>query len=364
MATIGVKIELEGAQEYKQNMSNLTAQTKLYQAQIKSLNGAMGSSMSAFQKSIQMSKSLEQQLEAQRGKRELLSQKIEESIEKYGEESTQVLRLQTQLQNLDAEIANTEKQIKDLGGTWGAMGAQLEAIGAKLQDVGGKIASVGDTLTQKVSAPIAGIAGVAVKTASDFDSAMSDVAATMGYTVEELNTDGSEAQQTLEKLSNFAKEMGKTTAFSASESAEALNYMALAGYSAEQSMNMLPTVLNLAAAGGIELAAASDMVTDAQSALGLTTEQTVAMVDQMATAAASGNTSVAQLGDAMLTIGATAANMTGGTAELTKALTVLADNSIKGSEGGTKLRNIMLSLQDAAEDGAVYSRFVQSVRVQ
>lgn len=353
MATIGVKIELEGAQEYRQNMSNLTAQTKLYQAELKSLNGSMGSSMSAFQKSMASSKALGQQLEAQQAKRALLAQKIEETAAKYGEESTQVLRLQTQLKNLDAEIANTEAQLKQLGGTWGAVGAQFEAIGSKLQDIGGKISSVGDTLTQKVSAPIAGIAGVAVKTAADFDSAMSGVAATMGYTVEELNTEGSEAQQTMSKLSEFAQEMGKTTAFSASESAEALNYMALAGYSAEQSMEMLPTVLNLAAAGGIELATASDMVTDAQSALGLSTEQTVAMVDQMATAAASGNTSVAQLGDAMLTIGATAAGMSGGTAELTKALTVLADNSIKGSEGGTKLRNIMLSLQDAAKDGAV-----------
>lgn len=353
MANIGVKIELEGAPQYKENMANLTAQTKLYQAQVKSLASQMGSSMSAFQKSITTSKALEQQLESLKNKSTLLEQQIEKNTEKYGADSTSVIRLKTQYQNLQAEIADTEAELKKLGGTWGAVGAQFEAIGSKMKTVGDSLKSVGDSLTQKVTMPIAAIAGASVKVAADFESSMSQVAATMGFTVEELNDKSSEASKTMEQLSEFAQEMGKTTAFSASEAADALNYMALAGYDAETSMKMLPTVLNLAAAGGIDLAAASDMVTDAQSALGLTLDETASMVDQMAAAASNGNTSVAQLGEAMLQIGATAANMTGGTQELSTALTVLADNGIKGAEGGTKLRNIILSLQKAAKDGAV-----------
>ena len=362
MANIGVKIELEGAPQYKENMANLTAQTKLYQAQVKSLASQMGSSMSAFQKSITTSKALEQQLEALRNKSTLLEQQIEKNTEKYGADSTNVIRLRTQYQNLQAEIANTEEELRRLGGTWGAVGAEFEAIGSKMQSVGDSLKSVGDTLTQKVTMPIAAIAGTSVKVAADFESSMSQVAATMGFTVDQLNDKSSEASKTMEQLSEFAQEMGKTTAFSASEAADALNYMALAGYDAETSMEMLPTVLNLAAAGGIELASASDMVTDAQSALGLTLDETATMVDQMAAAASNGNTSVAQLGEAMLQIGATAANMTGGTQELSTALTVLADNGIKGAEGGTKLRNIILSLQDAAKDGAVdFGNFSVSV---
>lgn len=353
MANIGVKIELEGAPQYKENMANLTAQTKLYQAQVKSLASQMGSSMSAFQKSITTSKALEQQLESLRNKSTLLEQQIEKNTEKYGADSTSVIRLKTQYQNLQAEIANTEAELKKLGGTWGAVGAQFEAIGSKMQSVGDSLKSVGDTLTQKITMPISAIAGASVKVAADFESSMSQVAATMGFTVDELNDKSSEASKTMEQLSEFAQEMGKTTAFSASEAADALNYMALAGYDAETSMKMLPTVLNLAAAGGISLASASDMVTDAQSALGLTLDETSTMVDQMAAAASNGNTSVAQLGEAMLQIGSTAANMTGGTQELSTALTVLADNGIKGAEGGTKLRNIILSLQKAAKDGAV-----------
>ena len=362
MANIGVKIELEGAPQYKENMANLTAQTKLYQAQVKSLASTMGSNMSAFQKSITTSKALEQQLESLNNKSTLLEQQIEKNTEKYGADSTNVIRLRTQYQNLQAEIANTEEELRRLGGTWGAVGAEFEAIGSKMQSVGDSLKSVGDTLTQKVTMPIAAIAGASVKVAADFESSMSQVAATMGFTVDQLNDKSSEASKTMEQLSEFAQEMGKTTAFSASEAADALNYMALAGYDAETSMEMLPTVLNLAAAGGIELASASDMVTDAQSALGLTLDETATMVDQMAAAASNGNTSVAQLGEAMLQIGATAANMTGGTQELSTALTVLADNGIKGAEGGTKLRNIILSLQDAAKDGAVdFGNFSVSV---
>lgn len=183
-----------------------------------------------------------------------------------------------------------------------------------------------------------------LQVSSNFDKSMSQVAATMGYTVAELNTEGSEAAETFKTLSNFAQEMGRTTAFSASQSADALNFMALAGYDATTSMKMLPNVLNLAAAGNIELADASDMVTDAQSALGLSLTQTSTLVDKMAKASSKSNTSVAQLGSAMLTVGGTAKVLSGGTTELSAALGILADNNIKGAEGGTALRNVILAL--------------------
>lgn len=218
-----------------------------------------------------------------------------------------------------------------------------------LDKVAKNFEGLGKSLTKNVTAPILAIGGAAVKVGMDFDKSMSQVAATMGLTADEINEVGGD----FEKLRNFAQEMGSTTAFSATQAAEALNFMALAGYDAETSMKMLPNVLNLAAAGGIELAQASDMVTDAQSALGLTLEQTEALVDQMAKASSKTNTSVAQLGEGILKIGATARNVKGGTAELTQVLGLLADNGIKGAEGGTHLRNMLLSLQQAAVDGAV-----------
>lgn len=191
------------------------------------------------------------------------------------------------------------------------------------------------------TAAVVAFAKDAVETGAQFDSAMSQVAATMGVTVDEI-----------QNLRDFAQEMGANTVFSATQAAEALNYMALAGYDADKSMAMLPTVLNLAAAGGFDLARASDMVTDAESALGLSTDQAAAMVDQMAKAASRSNTSVEQLGDAMLTVGGTAKFMSGGTDRLQTVLGLLADNGIKGSEAGTHLRNILLKLSSPTKDGA------------
>ena len=199
---------------------------------------------------------------------------------------------------------------------------------------------------------VVGFGTASVKAGAEFDSSMSQVAATMGYTADELQNSTSEASKNMQALRDFAQEMGSKTAFSASEAADALNYMALAGYDAETSMKMLPNVLNLAAAGGIELASASDMVTDAQSALGLSLEETSQLVDKMAKASSKSNTSVAQLGDAILTVGGTAKNLKGGTTELSTALGILADNGIKGAEGGTALRNIILSLSTPTDKAA------------
>lgn len=201
--------------------------------------------------------------------------------------------------------------------------------------------SIGNIVSNAVSSVASSAASLvsdSISAGSDFDKAMSQVAATMGKTVDEVAD-----------LRDFAQQMGSTTAFSATQAAEALNYMALAGYDSEKSMSALPAVLDLAAAGGIALGEASDMVTDAQSALGLSMDETFDMVNQMAKASSISNTSVAQLGDAILKIGATARNVKGGTRELATILGVLADNGIKGAEGGTHLRNILLSLQDAAQ---------------
>lgn len=204
-----------------------------------------------------------------------------------------------------------------------------------------KLMKIGAVAWGALSAGAIKFATDAIQTGMGFDNAMSQVAATMGTTVDQI-----------QQLRDFAQEMGATTKFTATEAAEALNYMALAGYDAEKSMSMLPTVLNLASAGAMDLARASDMVTDAESALGLTTEETVAMVDQMAKTASMSNTSVEQLGEAMLTIGGTAKFMAGGTDRLATVLGILADNGIKGSEASTHLRNMLLNLSAPTDAGA------------
>lgn len=250
----------------------------------------------------------------------------------------------------------------DVGGAADGAKPDVENLGEAAEKSGGKFEKLGDIMKgigkaaaiglTAATVAVGGFAAASVNTGMAFDSSMSQVAATMGYSVAELNDATSEASQNFSQLREFAMEMGANTAFSASDAAGALNYMALAGYDAEKSMTMLPNVLNLAAAGGIDLALASDMVTDAQSALGLSLDETAGLVDKMAAASSKSNTSVQQLGDAILTVGGTAKNLSGGTTELSMALGVLADNGIKGAEGGTALRNMILSLSAPTDKAA------------
>lgn len=200
---------------------------------------------------------------------------------------------------------------------------------------GTAIGNIASSMVSAISSAVAEIPAKMVEVGSSFEASMSQVAATMGIT---------SAAEEFETLSAAAKAMGESTKFSASQAGEALNYLALAGYDAEKAVNALPTVLNVAAAGGIDLAAASDMVTDAMSALGLETSQMADFSDKLAVTAQKSNTSVAQLGEAILTVGGTAKNLAGGVVEMNTMLGILADNGIKGAEGGTALRNVILSL--------------------
>lgn len=195
---------------------------------------------------------------------------------------------------------------------------------------------------------IGGLGVAATKVGMSFESSMSQVAATMGITVEEI----ANGNESFEMLKQAAKDMGATTQFSASQAGEALNYLALAGYDAEKAVQTLPTVLNLAAAGGMELGAASDMVTDAMSALGDKAGTAESFVDKLAKTSQKSNTSVAQLGQAILTVGGTAKVLSGGVDEMNTVLGILADNGIKGAEGGTALRNMILSLTAPTDTAA------------
>ncbi|MDE5770675.1 MAG: phage tail tape measure protein, partial [Ruminococcus sp.] len=183
----------------------------------------------------------------------------------------------------------------------------------------------------------------AVSVGKNFESSMSQVIATMGVTSDTMTENG---ENIYEKLSEKAKEMGSTTKFSASEAADALNYLALAGYDAEKACDALPQVLNLAQAGGMDLARTSDLVTDAMSALGIdaTTENLQHFGDVLAKTASKSNTSVEQLGDALLVCGGQAKMSGLELNEMATMLGIFADNGIKGSEGGTALRNLLKNM--------------------
>ncbi len=206
--------------------------------------------------------------------------------------------------------------------------------------------AAGNILSEIASAVTSALAEIPkqiVAIGSEFEASMSQVAATMGIT---------SAAEEFEQLSQAAKDMGAATKFSASQAAEALNYLALAGYDADKSCAALPTVLNLASAGGIELAQASDMVTDSMSALNLSMDELGGFADKMAKASQKSNTSVSQLGQSILSVGANARILAGGTTELMTELGILADSGTKSAEAGTALARVIKNLSTPTSTAA------------
>ena len=212
-------------------------------------------------------------------KQKLLKDAIGTTKEKLDALKTAQEQAKTQMENgdlgadkydaLQREIIETEQELQKLAQeavNSNAALAKIEEVGGKLENVGNTISGVGTKLLP-VTAAVTGLGAAAIKTTSDFDTAMSQVQATMGATTESMSTVDGQTVNTMDTLRDLAKEMGANTAFSASECAEALNYLALAGYNTQQMCDTLPTVLNLAAAGDIDLASASDMVTDAKDSI-------------------------------------------------------------------------------------------------
>ena len=244
---------------------------------------------------------------------------------------------------------------KTMLNTWRDAGSTLQD---KLKATSAMLGDIGRTLTTTVTLPLVAAGTAAVKTFATFDDSMRQVRATMGL-VDETNE---KTAKDIQLLTDTAQKMGAQTRYSASEAASALNYLALAGYNAEQACNALPTVLRLAQAGGLDLAYASNLATNSMNALGLSMDKLPGFADQLAVTSQRSGTNVSELGEAILTVGATAKNLAGGTAELNAELGILADAGSKGAEGGTRLRNVLMSLQSPTEEGAkALKKYTQGV---
>lgn len=189
----------------------------------------------------------------------------------------------------------------------------------------------------------------AVNVGKEFETAMSQVSAT-----KLLDTSTKKGQAQFQALEDAARECGATTAFSATEAAQALNNLAMAGYDTDKSVAALPTTLNLAGAGALSLEQSASILTAGMASLGIEqTEQGFShFADILAITASKAKTDVAGIGEAITTVGKTAANLKGGTEEVAASLGILADVDLTGSEGGTHLRNMIMSLQNPRNKNA------------
>lgn len=242
---------------------------------------------------------------------------------------------QNQYDALQREIAETENALADLERQADQSSVALQKIGAtgeKLQSVGASIEGVGKKLLP-ITTIVGGLGTATVKVAADFDTGMSKVAAVSGATGTELD-----------KLREKAREMGAKTKFSASEAADAMNYMAMAGWKTGDMLNGIEGIMNLAAASGEDLATTSDIVTDALTAMGLTAADSGHFADILAAASSNANTNVGMMGETFKYC-APVAGALGFTAEDTaEAIGLMANAGIKSSQAGTAMRTMLTNL--------------------
>ena len=193
--------------------------------------------------------------------------------------------------------------------------------------------STGRSLTRGLTVPLAGIGAAAVAVTAKFDAGMSKVKAVSGATGKEM-----------EQLRAKAKEMGAQTKFSAIESAEAFNYMAMAGWKTNDMLNGIEGVMNLAAASGEDLATTSDIVTDALTAFGLSAKDSGHFADVLAATSSNANTNVAMLGESFKYIAPVAGALGYSVEDINLALGLMANSGIKASQAGTTLRSALTRL--------------------
>lgn len=222
-----------------------------------------------------------------------------------------------------------------------ASGGVADALGS----IGAAAETAGRALTLGVTAPLMTAAGAAIQTGMQFDASMSNVYGLMSS----LNL----SQAQMDALRDTAREMGATTKFSASEAADAMGYMALAGWDDAQVIAGIPGVLNLAAAANMDLAKASDIVTDTMTPFGMAAERAGEAADVFAYAQANSNTTVEALGEAMKYAAPTADAFGMTLQDTAAAMGVLANAGIKGSQGGTTLNAMLRDMKKNAKNGAI-----------
>ncbi|RIM00864.1 phage tail tape measure protein, partial [Staphylococcus chromogenes] len=267
------------------------------------------------------------------------SAKTQAAAAKYNQAYAELNKYEQELNQATAEMKALERQQQVLNTTMGKIGNKFSELGPRLQEIGSKMQSVGRNMSMYVSAPIVAGFGAAVKKSIDFDDSMRKVKATSGAT-------GSEFQQLRDK----ALEMGAKTKFSASESADALNYMALAGWDTKDMLGGIDGVMQLAAASGEDLGQVSDIVTDSLTAFGMKAKDSGHFADVLAQTSSKANTDVRGLGEAFK-YAAPVAGALGYTVEDTSiAIGLMSNAGIKGEKAGTALRTMFTNLSKPTGD--------------
>lgn len=342
VGTLRAEITLDGSEDMIEKLNDLNKALIENQYQQKNCNKTIAEAAKELEK---IQKQIGENGEAD----EEQAEKIEQLNVTIEQEKTKLAQLKTEQTNIKQAVSQTTKAIADESKSVKEAADSSEELSENNEKMNNSFtvskAVIADLVAnglQMLIAKLLEIGKSVIETGESFTASMSEVGAISGATGEEL-----------EKLTQTAREFGSKTKFSASEAADALKYMSLAGWDAEQSMSALGGILDLAAASGMELAQASDMVTDYLSAFGMSAEQASYMADLMTYAQSNSNTSAQQLGEAWRNC---AANMNAAGQDIetvTSLLEAMANQGKKGSEAGTALSAIMRDITSKMENGRV-----------
>ena len=255
------------------------------------------------------------------------------NTEGFDANSEKARNLQTQIDLDTAALKQLEQQARDsasvLGTQFQLAGEKISEVGTKISNIGDSVSRLGQDITTKVTVPIVAGFTAAVKTTADFDEQMSKVKAISGATGEEFDA-----------LRAKAREMGAKTKFSATESGEAFEYMAMAGLKTEDMLDGIEGIMNLAAASGEDLGTVSDIVTDALTAFGMSAKDSGRFADILAAAATNANTNVSMMGESFKYVAPVAGSLGYSAEDVAVALGLMANSGIKADMAGTSLRNM------------------------
>lgn len=331
-----------------QSFAELRSELKLSEAQFK------GNEQSV-QALTDKKRILQQQLEASGNKVESLRQKLEKAKNIYGENSTEVSKLKTQLNNAQRQYVETENAIDGVNRELNEQEQETEQATTAMHGLDSAMEKcsggftvfkgvVADLVADGIRLLVDGLkeaATYAIRTGMDFEAGMSQVKATSGATAEEMTL-----------LTAEAMRVGESTKFSASEAAEGLNYMAMAGWKADDMLAGLEGMANLAAAANTDLGTASDIVTDTLTAMGYAAGDSARLADVMAAASANANTNVELMGYTFKYAAPVAGALGYSMEDLAVATGLMANAGIKGEQAGTTLRAGLTNLVKPAKQAS------------
>lgn len=328
----GITVEIGGdTTGLEKALKNVNSTIKNTQSQLKDVNRLLKLDPSNTELLSQKQRALKDAIGATKEKldslkiaQEQAKQQLENGDlgqDKYDALQREIIETEQELRRLQEEAASTSVAL-----------SKIDQAGKKMEAFGDSVTSAGQKI-MPASMAVAGLGAAAVKTAADFDTSMSKVAAVSGATGDDLDA-----------LRDKAREMGAKTKFSASEAADAMNYMAMAGWKTGDMLEGIEGIMNLAAASGEDLATTSDIVTDALTAFGLTAQDSGHFADILAAASSNANTNVAMMGETFKYCAPIAGALGFSAEDTAEAIGLMANAGIKSTQAGTALRTIMNNL--------------------